>query len=130
MAELEEITLPSGAWVKLRDPEDTTEAQRKPVTRLQMRMAWNPKLMATIKGEGSSSDLSDTEIDWLFDYNDAIVVALVESWSFEQPVTVDGLRAIPGKKDYSELQRRASKHASALMPSFEVDPDPEAPAGN
>jgi hypothetical protein len=134
MAELEHVDLPSGAWVKLRDPDDTTEAQRRPAQRLQTRIGLDVALRAVFEAQDgkkktavSQADLSNAQLDLMVDYMDSTVVALVAEWSFSQPVTVDGLRSIPGKKDYEALAMACSKHRDALFPSFGVDPQEESP---
>jgi hypothetical protein len=147
MAELEHVDLPSGAWVKLRDPDDTTEAQRRPATRLQTRIGLDVALRAVFeaqdgkkKAAASQADLSDAQLDLMADYMDATIIALVDSWSFiakgtgvgevppvPVPLTVAGLRSISGKKDYEALAMACSKHRDALFPSFEVDPDHSSP---
>ena len=71
-------------------------------------------------------NLTDDQLDLLSNLTDAVTVALVESWSFDFPVSMDALQDLPDG-DYRKLLDAASKHRDALLPSFDVDPDPESP---
>lgn len=122
----EKIDLPSGGWVAFRDPEQTTEAQREPVMMLAIR-ASGSGLWPALQGEVSMNTVTDAELTSISDFSRALAIALIEEWSFEQPVTIDGLKSIPGLKDYRTIIEAAARHRDALMPNFEVDPDTESP---
>lgn len=127
MTEFERVDLPSGNHVILRDPEQTTEAQRRPAKRASLRLAGisdalqNPGLLAT---------LSDDQADALFSFSEKVAVALIESWSFELPVSVEGLQQIPGEKDYRTLLDATKKHQATLMPEFGPSGDQADPTGD
>lgn len=70
--------------------------------------------------------LTDDQLDLLGSLVETATVMLIESWSHEQPVTVDGLEDLP-PKDYTALVEAAGKYRDQLMPSFDVDPAPESP---
>lgn len=120
------IDLPSGAWVALRDPELTTEGQRRPVKRLSVR-AMASDAWAAMRGEKLMSDVSDADLDVIWNFAEALAVCLISEWSFEQPISIDGLQAIAGKADYEKLIEEVQEYRDALMPDFGVDPDPSSP---
>src|SRR4051812_31144195 len=89
------IELPDGGTATIRDPKDVTERQRRPVTRLQMRLAASPvgQLFARkdeVKGDEVANAALDKQISELVlndpeslalldELSDALMVALVES---------------------------------------------------
>lgn len=127
MTEFERVDLPSGNHAILRDPEQTTEAQRRPAKRASLRLAGisdalrDPSLLAT---------LSDEQADAVFSFSEKVAVALIESWSFELPVSVEGLQQIPGEKDYRTLLDATKKHQATLMPEFGPSGDQADPTGD
>lgn len=104
---MNKISLPNGAWAVLRDPEDITERQRRPLVRLQRRTLM--KAATQLAGvdlqnmterealQKIAPALSDEDFDALEDIDDLVIVTLVDSWSFEQPVSVDGSLDLPSK---------------------------------
>lgn len=129
------FTLPDGDTATLRDPKLVTERHRRPVTKLQRRLAASPvgqllaskdKLSEEEFEEQARALLGSDDYELLDQLNDALVVALVEVWPYNVPVTLDGLLDIPGEA-YDALKVEASKHVSDLMPSFAVSPSEESP---
>ena len=104
---MNKISLPDGAWAVLRDPEDVTERQRRPLIRLQRRTIM--KAAGQLAGldlekmtpgqalEKLAPALSDEDFDALEDIDDLVIVTLVDSWSFDLPVSVDGALDMPSK---------------------------------
>lgn len=129
------FSLPDGGSAILRDPKLVTERHRRPVTRLNSRIAGSAvgQLLASKDSmtepefeEAARKILATEEWALLDDLNDALIVALVESWPYAAPVTSEGLLDIPGEA-YDALKIEASKHVTALMPSFAVSPVEESP---
>lgn len=118
--------LPSGGWVTFRDPTTITEKQRKPVKRIQIRVAYDKQVQAAVDGSGSAADLSDAQVDLLNDYVEAVTVCLIDGWSFEDAVSVDALQDRQ-VADYDAIITAAAPHRDALMPSGEPNPDPASP---
>lgn len=130
-----EFPLPDGGSATLRDPKLVTERHRRPVTRLNSRIAGSAvgQLLAS-KDSMTDKEFEDearkllatAEWELLDELNDALIVALVESWSYDAAVTTDGLLDIPGES-YDALKVETSKHVTALMPSFAVSPVEDSP---
>lgn len=120
------IDLPSGGWAKFRDPDTITEAMLRPVRLARSRMLTDQAFLGVFRGE-DSVELADDRLAQAWDYTDALTALAVEEWSHEHPVTAEGLRAIPSRKDYTALVLAAAAHQDELFPSFDVTPDPESP---
>ena len=127
MTEFERVDLPSGNHAILRDPEQTTEAQRRPAKLASLRLAG---ISDALRDPAALAALPDVQADSLFRFSETVAVALIESWSFDLPVTVEGLQQIPGAKDYQTLLDATKKHQPALMPDFGPSGDVEDPTGD
>lgn len=135
------IELPDGGTATIRDPKDVTERQRRPVTRLQMRLAASPvgQLLARkddVKDDEAASAALDAELTaaivndpealaLLDDLNDALMVALVESVN---GVAMTGESALDQPHGvYDALKTESAKYVTQLMPTFSANPDPASP---
>lgn len=116
---MDRVEVPFG-WVVFSDPKSVTEGQRRPVVKASMLLS--AKFRATADG----ADPSEDDIDKMSAFNDAVIIALVKEWSFDAPVSHEGLLEIPGAA-YDVLQRKVSPMVSDLMPSFEADPSEVSP---
>lgn len=132
---MEPITLPSGKTAVLRDPQQVSERARRPVTRLQARIAAGPvgellrrkDTLTDAEFEAEAMSLMGSEDFALLDeVNDLLIVALVASWSYDAPVTLDSVLDLP-QQDYEALKRAVAPHVTALMPDFSTSPDPDSP---
>jgi hypothetical protein len=119
------IALPDGGWANLRDPKAVTERLRRPVTRLAAGLHASGALKG-IDGENGEG-LTVEALDGMSDLNDAICLALVDSWSYDLPVTADGLLDLPGAV-YDSLREQASKFTTALLPDFTPTTDGDSPS--
>lgn len=114
MPDGERLELPGGGWAQLRDPEAVTERQRKP--------------FVTALGRASKYEqMDDGGLGAMIDVQDALVVALVDSWSYEAPVSADALLDLPHKA-VTALRVACLAHQSELMPDFGPTPDPATPS--
>jgi hypothetical protein len=120
------VELPDG-WAELRDPRKVTVGQRRPAEDAQIDLidAARPDQIEAIK-RGDEEALfrigaPGSLIRAMRKLNELLVIALVESWSFEAPVSLDGLMDLPGPS-YEELMTQAAPLARELMP----DMTPEA----
>jgi hypothetical protein len=84
------------------------------------------EFIPSIPSPVKQSALTDDQLDLLAMLADTVTVALTESWSFDAPVSVDALQDLPDR-DYQALLEAAGKHREALIPTFDVDPDPASP---
>jgi hypothetical protein len=138
------ITLPSGATADIRDAVDVTERQRRPIRRIQTRLAGMPAFAAAIReaeaaqaAAGNDAEIpADVQLkvaagmgeafDLLEELNDALVAAVVRGWSYEFPVTVDAVQDVPGR-DLDALRTACAPLLRELMPNFEPTPDADSP---
>lgn len=109
------VELPDGQWADMADPAKVVQRLCRPVRRtmfelVQLRSA-KPVDQATI---------DPVEIDLLQRLGDLIVIALVASWSFPQPIDADGLGELPSDV-YDALQLACAPLGGKLLPSVEVD---------
>jgi hypothetical protein len=135
------LTLPSGATADLREVADVTERQRRPVKRIQTKLAGLPEFasaVATAQAQGEGAELTPEEqltiaaglgeaFDLLEELNDSLVVALVAGWSYGFGVSVDAVQDLPGR-DLDALRKAVSPYLSQLSPDFEPNPDPASPS--
>jgi hypothetical protein len=142
-----DFELPSGATAKLRDPRLVTERHRRPIDFKRQEMQqlspeWVTELSAAIRDARAAEEanLPAPEIDMAAlnskltvsglqaaeELNDLIVVALVESWSFDFPVTSDTVLDLP-HDDLRSLHAKCAEVGKALFLSTDPDPDPESP---
>jgi hypothetical protein len=118
------IPLPDDGWALLRDPAKVSERLRRPVTNLAARL--QPEI---VKATAAEEPVLDPEtFDQFQALNDLVIVALVEEWSFDRPVTIDSVGDLPGDA-YDMLRRETAKHVNALLPDFSPNPDPASPTG-
>lgn len=112
------VPLPGGQWAKLRAPEDVSERLRRPFLRALGRVRPEvERLRATIPPlvdrfnalQADSPELesarqevleatyafrsaaTDDELDIYDQQNNALIVALVEKWSYEWPITIESV---------------------------------------
>lgn len=117
----EHHVLPSGGWIELREPERVSERLRRPVKQAMLKVAASGQIPAD--GTGLAPEL----LAAYDDLQDLGAVALIASWSFEQPVTVDNLIDLPAC-DYEDIQKVTAPLTLRLMPDFATaSADPKAP---
>jgi hypothetical protein len=108
----------TGGWVDIRDPQDVPERLRRKITNLSVQGA---PLIAQLEGK----EMPDvTDIEFIESFNDNLAMALVANWSFDKPITGEGLLDLPGPV-YDEIQKLCVPLVQQLMPNFGVDPDPK-----
>lgn len=137
------VPLPGG-WADLRPVSDITERMRRPIKRLSARLTSFPSFMEAVQSaqtstDGGTKELSESQklaiaasmgdaFDVLEELQDALVVAVTRGWSWEAPVTSDGVLDLPGPA-LDALRQAAAPYQSALNPNFEPTPDPASPTG-
>lgn len=138
----EHITLPSGATADLRDAVDVTERQRRPIKRIQAKLAALPSFVAAIKEAEAAQKSVGGELtpdqqlaiaggmgeafDLLEELNDSLIGAVVRGWSYPFAVSVDAAQDLPGR-DLDALRTACGPYLRELLPSFEPTPDPNSP---
>ena len=133
-----------GGWAKLRDPEDVTERQRRPLAKVRRALLASDVGDVLVERAALGEKADDKEIaklfkpvlnreewDLLSDSSDLLIVALVEEWSFDTPVTVDEVKNLPGRA-YKALRKACDPLLDAVLGDDgddEVgDPDSNFPA--
>lgn len=104
------IDLPDGEWASLRDPLKVSERLRRPLVRLKERLSVSDMATVYLGMEGVDIDTLDPaaaiemfrpailseDADQLAVIDDLVIVALVDEWSFDLPITTDSAQDIPG----------------------------------
>lgn len=109
---MDKIDVPGG-WAKLRDPDTVTERQRKP-------------FVLAIGRASKADENEDGGLSALVEVQDSLVLAMVEEWSFEFPVTAAGIEDLPHRA-ISALRSACMPFQKELMPDFGPNPDPASP---
>lgn len=157
--------MPNGHWIELRDPARISKRQREPVElALQALPAlFFDKLAETAKLEelrresedpekaaefteaarSRLAELADsftedeTRKSWAL--NEAIAVTMIEAWSYDEEITVDGLKDIPDTDAYRAIVTAVAPFVGRLIlntapdgvkPSEGSPTSPSAPSGS
>ena len=112
-----------GGWVELRDPELVPERLRRPL--VSQSVLASQFANVDLESDDVDSELASKAVDFFSTLNDLLAVALVEEWSFSEPITIEGLMNLPGKS-YDSIRREVSPMVSKLMPDFGATDDPKA----
>jgi hypothetical protein len=134
------VTLPSGNTADLRDVADVTERGRRPIKRIQTKLAGLPAFVNAVeeaKAQKDGADLTPDQqlkiaagmgeaFDLLEELNDALVAALVAGWSFGFPVSADAAQDLPGR-DLDALRAAVAPYLSELNPDFDPSTDADSP---
>lgn len=112
------VELPDGAWAELQDPRKVPERARRPVLTAQAG------LQQYVTGETLTT--SPAALQAFSELNDAMAVALVERWSYPDPVSLDGVLGLPGDA-YDALREAVAPFATALLPDFSPSTDKGSP---
>lgn len=73
------VDLTDGQWAELRDPSRLTNKQRRPLQIAGLKIAKFDK-------DGTPTEVDTSDPVAVLDFGEALVLALVESWSFDKPV--------------------------------------------
>ena len=103
-------------WIQLRDPELVPERLRRPVFE---KSATGSALVE------DDSIVDENTMKFFSEFNDLVAVAMISEWSFEFPVSLDGMLDLPSKT-YDDIRKVVSPYINELIPDFGVDPDPKA----
>ena len=122
------IELSNGQSAVLIDAELVSQSRRRPVEKALMNLSKSGKALSALT---DTTDLSDANIDLSVldqytELNDLMVLARLESWTLDLPITLDSLLDIPDP-DYKALQAAVAGDALKMMPSFGASNDPNSP---
>jgi hypothetical protein len=115
-----------GAWAELRSPRKVSERKRK---RFVGAMADFQKAVASLPrdadGEPDKQMYGSGEQELLDHSMAMLILALVDVWSLEVPVSVETLDDL-SVDDYDALLRACLPLQGELLPDLGVSPDPKA----
>jgi hypothetical protein len=119
--------------VIVRDPESVSERARRPIQAVAVRVFADENTPTDVSTNTTESEAlaivrampADTlaDIDTL---NDLIIVALVQDWSFDGPVTVETLVDLPGKT-YQDIRTKVTPIWRGAVPDFDPTPKTDTP---
>lgn len=119
---MKRVSLPGG-WVDFREPEDVPEKlRRRVVTKAAGAKGFSDRIGAM---NAETVSMTEDDMGFMLSFNDAVAVCLIMGWSWEYPVSEDGLQELPASA-YDAIVRHSQTMVSRLMPNFSVDPDPKA----
>jgi hypothetical protein len=135
------IELGNGGWAILRDPAAVPVKLRRPVEKVLMAVGRgqakaalearqeaiaNAKTGDTIDASAVAANMDSSVIDQFYELNDLLIVARVESWSFELPISVTSLGDLT-QEDYELLQKVAATNVTTMVPNFGLSNNPDSP---
>jgi len=135
------IELGNGGWAILRDPAAVPVKLRRPVEKMLMAVGRgqakaaleakqeaiaNAKTGDTVDPSAVAATMDPAVIDQFYELNDLLIVARVESWSFELPISVDSLGDLT-QEDYELLQKVAAQNVTSMVPNFGLSNNPDSP---
>lgn len=124
------VELPTGAWCTLRPAAGTTERQRRPIRLTMARLSPGAKAAMDAVDDDHPLDqdaLTPADIEVMYDINDLVAVALVDTASFLPDgarCTVDDILNLPGG-DYDAVLEAVSPFIGAVMSGIDFDPTPD-----
>lgn len=116
------VELPDGGWADFADPVTVSEGKRRPVKKASY-------LLYGLAGPGVFEDrvgVTPDVSDAMDALNDAVVVALIDKWSYPYDVTIDGLLKVPGPA-YDKLREATAPFVIELLPNYGPNPEPGSP---
>lgn len=121
-----------GGWIEYRNPEEVPERLRRAVTSLSAQGVKYANLPKDENGEiimdeRTAEDITEM-MQFMDDTNDAAAIALINAWSFPEPITKESLLNLPSQI-YREIALYVQPLIPRMMPDFGVDGanDPKAP---
>jgi hypothetical protein len=137
----ERIELSDNGWAILRDPANVPVRLRRPVEKMLMAVGRgqakaaleakqealaNAKTGDTIDPSSVAASMDLSVIDQFYELNDLLIIARVESWSLNLPITVDSLGDVT-QEDYEKLQKFAASDVTSMVPNFGLSNNPDSP---
>jgi hypothetical protein len=123
----QKIELSNGGWAILRDPAAVSVRNRRPVEKALMSIArGQAKAALNQDPEIVGASIDPAIIDQFYELNDLLIVARVESWSLDLPISVESLGDLM-QEDYAILQKIAAENVTSMVPNFGLSNDPSSP---
>lgn len=129
------LELPSGGHAELRDPKLVPERLRRPVMRTYVTFL--ALFVDEVDGDGrpitdklgrpvKSPPTTPEALDVASELNDVLALALIGSWSFDTPPSLEALQDLPGA-DYDAVRAAVSPLLQAVLPDFGPSGDQDSP---
>ena len=123
----QKVELANGGWAILRDPAAVSVKLRRPIEKALMAIGRGQAKAALNQDPADVATSMNSEIvDQFYELNDLLIVARVESWSFDFPIVIESLGDF-AQGDYEALQAVAAKDVTEMMPRFGISNDPNSP---
>ena len=123
----QKIELANGGWAILRDPAAVSVKLRRPIEKALLAIGRGQAKAALNQDPADVAASMDSAIvDQFYELNDLLIVARVESWSFELPINIDSLGELT-QEDYALLQKIAAENVTSMVPNFGLSNDPNSP---
>ena len=116
---MSEQTIIHGGWIQLRNPDDVSERLRRPL------LAKTAQGAEILQGMDDEEAVDNEILSFWNEYNDLLAIAMIQTWSFDMPISLDGLLDLPAKS-YDDVQKIVAPFITELMPDFGATPDPKA----
>lgn len=104
-------------WIELRDPDLVPERLRRPV--------FEKSVAGRNLVQEDDANVDERAISFFSDFNDLLAICMIKEWSFEQPISAEGLLDLSGKT-YDDIRKTVAPYITKLIPDFGVNPDPKA----
>jgi hypothetical protein len=106
-------------WVTLRDPRTVKDRERKAI--LAAAMDLSDEDLQTMLDRSKGASMAEAH-----DFENVFVSTMVGEWSFDEPVSSEGLAELPWVTR-NEITELVAPKFRELFPSFEPDPEPDSP---
>ena len=130
------LELSNSGWAILRDPAAVPVRLRRPVEKVMIEISQGSAgdalksapsdLSDEAKAAEVASNLDISVYDTFNNLNDLLIVARVESWSFNTEVNLDSVLDLCAQ-DYEILQTATADRVEEMLPSFAVSVDQNSP---
>jgi hypothetical protein len=104
-------------WIQLREPKLVPERLRRPV--------FEKSVSGSSLTEDDGDGINEETMRFFSEFNDLVAIAMIKEWSFEFPVSLEGLLDLPSRT-YDDVRLAVTPFVNELIPDFGVDPDPKA----
>jgi hypothetical protein len=123
----QKVELSNSGWAILREPTAVSVKLRRPIEKALMAIGRGQAKAALNQNAADVAEGMDpTIVDQFYELNDLLIVARVESWSFELPIDVDSLGELI-QEDYAKLQKIAAENVTSMVPNFGLSNDSASP---
>jgi len=123
----QKVELTNGGWAILRDPASVSVKLRRPVEKALLVIARSQAKNVLLAPSEVAANIDPSTIDQFYELNDLLIVALVESWSFEKEINLENVLQLSGE-DYKTLQEVTAPAINLLLPNFGFSNNPKAQA--